>query len=202
MLHNCFRSVFQICLFMIWCLLGIIKDQSSIALHLPHFIILCSRYTDCLQSFLTIFWTIIHFDKLTPLLWMITFDKDYQLLTIIWHQLLIILYTGNFDAATNRMSPASRLWKHFPHCSLSDLTPVDLNHFTLAIHILVTSWDILCPTIRIVLCYISVVILGWATGLIAYFASFLIIPKIVQVFSIHKQTVNKLNTYYHKQVVT
>ena len=92
---------------------------------------------------------------------MITFDKDYRVLAFLfWLLIFIPQITGNFDAATNRRPPASRLWKHFSYSSLSDLTSVDKNHFTLGIRVLVTSGDILRLAIRIVLGHIPVVILG------------------------------------------
>lgn len=148
---------------MVWGLLGIIKDQSSIALHLSHFIVLCGRDTNRLHSILAVLWstslTIIHLDKFTLLLWMKTFDKDYHLLAIIG-LLFFSQVTGNLDAATNRIPLTSRLWKHFPYRSLSDLASVDLNHFTLASHVIVTYGDILRLAIRIILGYIPVVILG------------------------------------------
>ena len=154
MLHNC-RSG----------LLGIIKDQSSIALHLFHFIVLCGWNTNSLHSILTVLWsaslTIIHLDKLTILLWMNTFDKDYHLLAIIC-LLFFPQVTGNLDAPTNRIPLASRLWKHFSYRPFSDLASIDSNHFTLAYHVLVlvTNGDILTLAIRIILGYILVVILG------------------------------------------
>ena len=176
-------------MFITWCLLGIIKDQSSIALHLPHFIILCRRDTDRLHSILTVLTrvslTIIRSDKLTSLFGMITFDKDYRVLALLF-RLLVPQITGNFDAATNRIPPTSCLWKHFSNCSLFDLTSVDPNHFTLGIRVLVTFGDILSLTIRIVLGHIPVVILGGTTGLIAYSTPFLSLPRIIP------STTNKL----------
>ena len=148
---------------MVWGLLGIIKDQSSIALHLFHFIVLCGRDANRLHSILTVLWmaslTIIHLDKLTLLLWVDTFDKDYHLSAIICF-LFFPQVTGNLDAATNRIPLTSSLWKHFPYRPLPDLASVDFNNFTLANDILVTYGDILRLAIRIILCYIPVVILG------------------------------------------